>query len=191
MGLFYTGKGDKGQSYIGKLKIKKTDPAMQALGELDTLNSLTGVIKNERLPRGFRKILEGVQKDLFIVQANVAYAMIGGKYKPPQFGESKVKELEIVIDDFEKKVEPARKFVIPGTTPAAARLDYLRAVARNAERSVLKIGERSPRSRSGEAGRKLPPTIFAYLNRLSSLFFAMARMAAKISKKKEEYPDYK
>ena len=49
MGLFYTGKGDKGASVVGKKKIKKTNPFVEALGELDELNSTIGVLKADAI----------------------------------------------------------------------------------------------------------------------------------------------
>ncbi len=178
MSVYYTGKGDGGESHIGLNKISKTDTAMSALGDLDELNSLLGALKNRSR---FKKILEDIQEDLFIIQANVAACMIGERYKPPVFSARKVKDLETLIGRFEKKLKPRRKFVIPGTNELSGWCDYARAVARRAERSVLLFSQT----------RKVSPEILAYLNRLSSLLFVMARIVGQASRGRENHPRYK
>lgn len=181
MPIFYTGKGDKGVSYIGKIKIKKTCLEVEALGYLDELNSLIGLVKSGKIGSEFKTILHNVQEALFIIQANVAAVMLDNKFKVPSFKINKVKEMEKIIDKYERILKPAKKFIISGATPLSAWLDYLRAYSRKVERSVLKIPKAA----------KLNPEILKYLNRLSSLFFAMARMATRYSGKKETHPQYK
>lgn len=179
MGLFYTGKGDKGKSVVGKKKIDKTCVEIEALGALDELNSLIGLVKNEHVPRKEKKILGDVQESLFMIQANLAHFMYP-KFNPPKFSIEKVRKLEEFINQYEIRIKPGRGFIIPGVNRIASWFDYLRAVSRRTERSVLIHAKK----------RKIAPEINAYLNRLSSLFFAMARMAAKTAKKKESHPRY-
>jgi len=180
MPIFYTGKGDKGASFVGKKKIPKTAYEINALGALDELNSMIGVVKNKKLIENFGKILHQVQEDLFIIQSNVAAFMFENDYVPPKFEQQKVKWLEGLIDEYEQKVEPARKFVIPGATESSAWFDVIRAMARRAERKVAINSEKHP----------ISPEVLAYMNRLSSLFFAMARMEAKSSGESEIHPQY-
>ncbi len=179
MGLFYTRKGDKGISHVGKKKIKKINPLVEALGQLDELNSMTGVVKSMGVQKNLKTTLHNVQESLFIIQANLAYLMLKEKRNPPLLSPIKTKEIEDIIDKLEVKLNPARKFVISGTTNTSAWLDFLRAKSRNTERSVLRSDTRG----------KLDPEIKIYLNRLSSLFFALARQEAK--GKIELNPTYK
>lgn len=197
MGLFYTGKGDKGKSIVGKKKIDKTSIEIEALGDLDELNSLLGIVRHRMLDKRFKEIILDVQENLFIIQANVAGSMLarrsfsgGGvsKFKPPEFKDLKIKELEKIIDNLERKIKPAKKFIIPGAMEKSAWLDYARAVSRRAERSVLRF---SKNYKLRTTDYKLDPNILAYLNRLSSLFFALARMIVKESDKSEKYPKYR
>ena len=181
MSIFYTGKGDKGVSHVGKIKVKKTRPEVEALGYLDELNSLAGLVKSQKISLEFKKILQSIQENLFIIQANIAYIMLNEKRQPPIFNSGKTKKAEILLDKYEKILKPAKKFVISGATPLSAWLDYIRAYSRRAERSVLRI----------PTVNKLNPEILRYLNRLSSLLFAMARMATKKAGKKETYPSYR
>lgn len=181
MGLFYTGKGDGGKSVVGNRKIDKTSLIARTVGELDELNSLIGLVKAQKISSEFVEILNHVQENLFIVQANVANFMFGNKYKPKIFNASKISEVETIIDRFEKAVEPARAFIIPGSTVPSAWLDYARAVSRRIERTILEFNKK----------HHLASEILAYMNRLSSLFFAMARMVSKDANVKENHPKYK
>ena len=204
MGLFYTKKGDKGFSHIGKKKVYKLDLFVVALGELDELNSLIGVVKSQRISPTLKNNLHQVQENLFIIQANVAYAMLKEKRIPPFFSSAKTEEIERLVDGIEKKLKPARGFVISGSTSTSAWLDYLRALSRSVERSVLAFARdpapnfsadhHSEKGRVwGGAGKKgklvINTAILPYLNRLSSLFFALARWEGR--GKKEKHPVYK
>jgi cob(I)alamin adenosyltransferase len=76
-----------------------------------------------------------------------------------------VRRLEKAIDTREARLPPLRAFVLPGGTPAAARLHLARAVCRRAERAVVTL--------SHEA--EVDPRVVVYLNRLSDLLFVLAR----------------
>ncbi len=192
MSIYYTGKGDDGASRVGLKKIAKTNLVMSALGDLDELNSLLGIIKNHFVTNkrrsfneykllhtiSFLKILERAQENLFIIQAHVASGMFEKSYKLPNFSKEKVIELENIIAKCEKQLKSVNKFVVPGTNEKSAWLDYARTIARRAERSILKFSKKE----------KVTPEILAYLNRLSSLFFVMARVTAK--NRKEKSPKY-
>ena len=181
MGFFYTGRGDKGISSLGTgKKIDKAAPEIVAIGDLDETTSLIGLVRSKTKNIGVKKILRTIQEDLFTIQANVAKEMFGGDYTVPKLTKEKVEWLESEIDALEKKVAPRRGFVIPGESIEEAWLDYARAVSRRAERSVLFMHKTKP----------LDATILAYLNRLSSLLFALARASIKTSGIKEDNPEY-
>lgn len=183
--LFYTGKGDQGVSSVGKKKIKKTNPFVEALGELDELNSTIGVLKADKIRPELQRRLHQVQENLFIIQANLAYAMLKEKRQPPVFLPIKTTETENIINAIEKKLKPTKGFVISGSTRISAWLDMLRARSRRAERRVVGVAY-------DKKGRPtFNPDILPYLNRLSSLFFALARDEAFRAGKKEQNPTYK
>ena len=191
MGNFYTRKGDDGRSRIGKKVVSKTCLEVEALGQLDELNSMIGVLKSQKIPFKLQAILYQVQENLFIIQSHLANLMLGGNFKVPKFENHKVKEIEKIIDYIEDKLPPLKKFVIPGANETSAWLDFLRAKSRNTERVILKI-ENCPPSAEPGRGRgklKIDASILAYMNRLSSLFFALARWEAR--GKKEQNPSYK
>lgn len=199
MGLFYTGKGDSGESIINSLKpsasgepekkkiLVKDSVISEALGNLDELNSLIGLIKHQKISDDFIVLLEEVQETLFIIQANIADALFyvvgeprGDSDVPPILSKSKIENIERIIDKLENEVSPAKSFVIPGQILSAGWLDFARAVCRRAERGVVAYSKKY----------NLAPEVLSYMNRLSSLFFAMARAEVKRAGKSEKFPRY-
>lgn len=170
---FYTRQGDKGESAIlgEKSKIAKTGAIFEALGALDELNSYLGVCRASSKDEKISAAIKGAQENLFIIQAGLGGAKM-------LFSENKIKALEQIIDEFSEFVGPITKFTVPGADLASARLDYARAMARLAER------------RAWAAKEKLSPAALAYLNRLSSLLFVLARYASKKAGWSEDHPKY-
>jgi cob(I)alamin adenosyltransferase len=123
----------------------------------------------------FQDILNGVQKDLFVIQAEVAGA-------PKTITPEKVARMEQVIDSIEQELPPIKSFVIPGGSAASALLDFTRTVARRTEREVLEA------TLKGEA--TISEHTKSFLNRLSSLLYALARLANWKLGLREEAPDY-
>jgi cob(I)alamin adenosyltransferase len=181
MGL-YTGKGDGGITKIidTKERISKASPITEALGNLDELSSYLGVIKtnpvsvNYKLQTAnFYEILEEIQQNIFTVSANLAGA-------EKSLGLDKVTESEAYISEVEKEKPPITTFTIVGGTEFAAMLDFARTLARRAERRVVEVSSE----------REVPIDTLKYLNRLSSLLFALARLTNHRSGIKETAPSY-
>lgn len=116
-----------------------------------------------------------VQEVLFIIQAGVAGA-------DKRVGEDAVKEMEDMVNGIEKEIPPLKGFSIAGGTELSALLDVARTLARKAERRLIA---------AHDAGAcALPPESKAYMNRLSSLLFALARLANHRAGITEENPRY-
>jgi len=178
MALF-TGKGDGGTTKVfgcDQQRISKSSELPEALGALDELNAFLGFAKmratgEERITR----ILRETQETLFIIQAEVA-----GADKHVQ--EDTVQKIEEIVNAIEKEIPPLKGFSIAGGTELSALLDVARTLARRAERRLVAVQE---------AGlRELPPSTKAYMNRLSSLLFALARLANHLVGVAEENPNY-
>ena len=177
--FFYTGKGDKGCSVVGKKKYPKDSPLLEVLGELDELNSLLGLVRAVIKQKELSQKLEAVQQNLFIIQAGIAWFLYP-KFAPPQLKQEKIKSLEQEIESAEKTIKPERGFIISGSNAVSAWLDLLRAVSRRVERKVFTLSKKY----------KVPPEILTYLNRLSSYFYALARLEIHKQKIKEPRPRY-
>lgn len=157
------GSGDKGKSRFGKKWVSKTCPEMEALGSLDELNGLLGLVRSQKIPKEFKAVLENVQQNLFVIQAGVANLLFRGK--SGGFGGERIAEAEKKINLMAKRAGELKKFVIFGENSSAAWLNYARAAARGVERRVLAV-------------KKADKNSLIYLNRLSSLLFVMARLCA-------------
>ena len=183
--MLYTGKGDDGttNTFACSQRDSKSSLRYEALGSLDELNSFLGLCKVKSAESGFLiddisfvKIVHDVQQTLFIIQAE-----IGGAQKSLE--EEKVKNLEQVINIIEKILPPIKTFFISGGTELSALFDTARTIARRAERSVVKVSE--------EKIVSVGPHTLSFLNRLSSLLYAMARLSTHLSGINEESPSYK
>ena len=177
--MLYTGKGDKGTTTAfgcDQQRISKSSELSEALGALDELNAFLVFVKirSEKNTR-IASVLHEIQEALFIVQAEIAGA-------DKNVGESTVKEVEKVVNDIEKEIPKLKGFSISGGTELSALLDIARTIARRAERRV--IAARDARA------CKLGSAALAYLNRLSSLLFALARLANYQAGVAEEMPHY-
>ena len=189
--MLYTRKGDKGKTglFDTKKRISKSSEIAEALGALDELNSFLGLCKvharkaqeggvqiSPRKNLRTSDILFDVQQNLYIIQAEIAGAQ-------KRIGRSKITHIEKIINKIERELPPLTSFSIAGGTELASLLDIARTIARRAERRVIAVQE--------ENSRKLAVSTLAYLNRLSSLLFALARLTNHRSGIKEKSPDYK
>ena len=161
----YTKVGDGGTTHLGDMsRVPKTDPRIEAYGTVDELNAHLGVaVALASLPKGYREILEEIQNDLFDLGADLCL--------PPGSREGKLtiraeqtERLERLCDEFNERLEPLTSFVLPGGSEASSVLHLCRTVCRRAERRALVVEEPNP-------------DVLRYLNRLSDLFFILARAA--------------
>jgi cob(I)alamin adenosyltransferase len=189
--MLYTGKGDNGTTKtFGSCdqRISKSSAIAEALGTLDEVNSFLGVVKMESSaheiaifnngdnPRTTAEIVGEVQQNLFIVQAEVAGA-------DKHITSEKVRELETIINTIEQELPPIKTFFVSGGTTLVAMLDVARTLARRAERRVVGVSE--------EGIVPIGKDTLAYLNRLSSLLYALARQVNHKSGITEEPPTYR
>jgi cob(I)alamin adenosyltransferase len=186
MVAFFTGKGDQGTTKLfdtpSGVRVTKSSPIFECLGQLDELNTIVGWCK-VACPEDFvidgRKgsdFLHEVQDFLFTIQAEAAGA-------PKSIPQEKVEVLSTLIKSIEASLPEVKSFLVPGGTEFSARLDIARAVSRRAERRLITVHEAGDRIIS-ESSR-------AYANRLSSLFYAMTRLANHQAGIVEKPPHYK
>ena len=175
--MLYTKKGDEGKTQIFGCdqKLSKSSAIVEALGNLDEINSFLGIIKS-KIEGEEKKVIHQIQENLFIIQAEVAGA-------DKHIAEDKILEIEDLIGKIEKELPPIKTFFISGATEVSANFDFARTMVRRAERRVVAVAD--------EGLVKISSETLAYLNRLSSLFYAFARHLAYKSGIKEAAPDYK
>ena len=163
-----TRTGDAGETGLGDgTRVAKDAARIQALGDIDELNSAIGVVLAEKVPAKLRAELSQVQHDLFDLGGEVC---IPGHSMMTQ---AHVMRLEALLDAYNKNLPALKEFILPGGTRAAAAAHLARAVCRRAERSLVALGRREA---VGERARQ-------YLNRLSDLLFVLGRTLNRAGKR--------
>lgn len=163
----YTRTGDKGQTgLLGGKRVPKDHARIEAYGTVDELNSHIGLLRD--LAAGLQQeLLLDIQEKLFSLGSRLASASDeeADRFKVPQVGDADITALETAMDDMNTVLPEMRHFILPGGHPAVSQAHICRTVCRRAERAVVTLG-------SQEA---VPEHIIRYLNRLSDLFFMLAR----------------
>lgn len=152
-----TGDGGKTSLYGGK-RVSKSDSLVEAYGTVDELSSFIGLTASKIKNTKDRIFLISIQKDLYLIMANLS----GAKTDLSSF-DMRILEFEKTIDRYDKKLPKLTKFIIPGGSENSALFQVLRVLTRRAERKTVALNDERHR---------LP---IKYLNRLSDLFFTMAR----------------
>jgi cob(I)alamin adenosyltransferase len=156
-----TRTGDDGSTGLGDgTRTRKDALRVQAMGDVDELNSSLGVLLCEPLPDEVRELLVVIQHELF---------NLGGELSIPGFELLKadaVARLDEALAQHNAALPRLAEFILPAGTRSAALAHVSRTIARRAERAVVALG-------AAEAVHEAPRQ---YLNRLSDLLFVLARV---------------
>jgi len=156
-----TRTGDDGTTGLGDgSRTRKDALRVQAMGDVDELNSGLGVLLAEPLPDEVRALLVAVQHELF---------NLGGELSIPGYELLKpeaVLQLDQALEHHNEQLPRLKEFILPAGTRSAALAHVSRTVARRAERTVVALA-------AAESVNDAPRL---YLNRLSDLLFVLARV---------------
>ena len=163
----YTRTGDDGTTGIhGGERVPKDDIRIEANGTLDELNSLIGVVRSLLKPdHEWQQGLQKIQTELMVLMSVVATPSAIRDKNPKVFDAGMIGFCEEWMDRMTSAITEKGVFVVPGGTPVAAQLHFARTVARRAERRLWTLNREDP----------VPQDILTFINRLSDLFFVMAR----------------
>ncbi len=157
----YTRTGDDGSTGLGDgSRINKDSLRVDAMGDVDELNSIIGIMLTENLPDKLLSQLTQIQHDLF---------NLGGEICIPGhriLQQVRIQDLEAQIDAYNENLTPLKEFILPGGSKAAAYCHLARTVCRRAERKLVELHRKE----------NLSPLSLQYLNRLSDLLFVMCRI---------------
>jgi cob(I)alamin adenosyltransferase len=156
-----TRTGDDGTTGLGDgTRTRKDALRVQAMGEVDELNSMLGLLLTEDLPAQVRADLLDIQHDLFD---------LGGELCIPGYTMLKneqVARLDERLGHYNAGLPRLAEFILPGGNRAAAIAHVARTICRRAERAIVELGAEEPLN---AAPRQ-------YVNRLSDLLFVLARV---------------
>lgn len=187
--ILYTGYGDNGTTTLYDCKqnrISKSSILIEALGAVDELNAYMGIIKvlskddNFYIEIGtekkyFDKIIDDIQQNLFVIQAELG----GSKMTVSR---EELDMVERIVAKISDELPPIKSFTISGGSLLSSSLDFGRTLARRAERRIVGVLD--------EGGRDIGEGTISYMNRLSTILFALSRYTNHLLSIKEEHPDY-
>ncbi len=163
----YTRRGDDGTTglYLGG-RTGKDAAAVEACGAVDEAQAFIGLARAEAEPGGeLDTMLLAVERDLYVLMAELATLPENRpKLTPGQtlVTAEMLQRVEAMTDDLGQRFEMPKEFVLPGQDRTSALLEVARTVVRRAERRALTVAAKES-------------SAIAYLNRLSSLLWALAR----------------
>lgn len=160
----YTRTGDDGTTGLGDgTRTNKDSLRVEAMGDVDELNAVIGLILTESISVSISETLTLVQHDLF---------NIGGEICIPyhvMLLPNCVDTLERILDELNEELEPLKEFILPGGSRAGSYCHLARTVCRRAERKLIALSR----------VEHVTPESLRYLNRLSDLLFVMCRVINK------------
>jgi cob(I)alamin adenosyltransferase len=168
----YTRTGDAGETGLGDgRRVPKDHPRVEAIGEVDTLNSQLGLLLaglTEQLS------VKPALTEVFEVLAPCQHRLfdLGGELAMPVYqalDQAEIDRLEAAIDLWNEELGPLENFILPGGSALIAQAHICRSLARSAERRCQHLNAVEPLTGVG----------LAYINRLSDLLFVAARLIAK------------
>jgi len=167
-----TETGDLGSTGLadGSRRLKN-DPRISCLGEVDELNSMIGLIRSLLEGPQSQQLLNQIQHDLLDLGAELSQPgknLLTGVY---------VDFLDEHLHRMNTDLPALKEFILPGGSPLLAQIHLARTVCRRVERSLVELHQLETQN----------PLSLKYLNRLSDVFFILARFIAKRGGHKEIY----
>jgi cob(I)alamin adenosyltransferase len=151
---------------MGGARVLKDSLRVEAYGSVDELNSVLGMARAFLSDKELNSLLEGLQEDLFVAGSDLASSG-DGQREIPRITQSRIDEMERVIDKLQEELPPLNAFIHPGGGKAGAILHFSRTVARRAERRITALAK----------AENINDLMIPYINRLSDLLFVLARTA--------------
>src|SRR3990167_10423872 len=170
----YTKGGDKGETGLfGGERVSKDSLRIETYGTVDELNSFIGLALVEIKDYEVKKLLERIQNTLFILGSDLSAPdnVKDKSHNIPRISKLNYEEIEKEIDKFDSRLGELKNFILPGGSKSAALMHICRTICRRAERRVVALNN----------AVNISPDIIIFLNRLSDLFFVLARYENKIS----------
>lgn len=164
----YTRTGDSGETGVIGGRVRKDDAQVEAYGAVDELNAFVGVAiagMGAAVFADMREDLLNIQHELFDCGGDLAMLKRGSR--PYRVTKDMAAALETMIDKYDAETPDITRFILPGGTPSSAALHVCRTVCRRAERRIVTLAQR----------QDINEAVRVYINRLSDLFFTLARAA--------------
>ena len=171
-----TKTGDTGETSLGTgVRVRKDHPRVNALGDLDYLNSVIGWTVSSFSDSQIGQELKKIQQDIFNISGDISLP----DSESVLLKKERIKDIEDHIDIITNKLPPLKEFILPGGSELISRLHIARTSCRNAERSLISM----------YGNENLNQLHAKYMNRLSDYLFLLARLVKHNEGVKEEHWD--
>lgn len=174
----YTKSGDDGTTGLfSGARVSKDHPRIESYGTIDEFNATLGMCSaaceaHKPLHARLLEIFARLQSRMFDIGADLATPEgANNESKIQRIGQENVEEVERWIDEIDGGNSSLTAFVMPGGTELASRLHLARTICRRAEREMIHLSHSEP----------VGSAIIMYVNRVSDLLFAAARLVNKDS----------
>lgn len=176
--MIYTKTGDKGTTGIfGGERVPKDDIRVEAYGTMDELNAAIGAVRAFMSEDDTRQqVLHEIQYNMMMAMSLVATPSGKRSDNPNVFSADASAKCEHLMDEILRQTEDNGYFILPGGTLISSHLQLARTVARRAERRLWTLHHAD----------EVPAEILQWMNRLSDLFFVMARQEMQMQGWTEE-----
>jgi len=164
----YTKKGDRGTTALfGGSRVDKDDVRVESYGTLDEVNSTIGLLRAKLGPEHeWQPRLHKIQKDMMDMMSHLARPSDCKKENPNPKPEDGAAFCEEWIDELEAAMTAKSDyFLLPGGNEISALCHVVRTQLRRGERRLVSLMKVDI----------IEDYIPAYINRLSDLFFILAR----------------
>ncbi len=166
----YTRTGDDGSTGLGDgSRVDKDNDRIEAIGTIDELNSIIGMILSHDIPETIATLLARIQHQLFELGGELCipgHTVISNEY---------VSQLECDLDNLNQKLPMLKEFILPSGGKATSCCHLARTVCRRAERVIVRLSKTE----------NISSALRAYVNRLSDLLFVIARTLARFENGQE------
>ncbi|MBU5690225.1 MAG: cob(I)yrinic acid a,c-diamide adenosyltransferase [Candidatus Aenigmatarchaeota archaeon] len=156
------GSGDGGKTNLMDKRVWKDDERICVVGKIDELNSFLGLLISKVSFQDISKDLEIIQSHLFEIGAEIAYPA------KKMIKKDHVKFIESKLEKYENELPQLKSFILP-TGEISSLIHIIRTKCRELERYTVRLCKKE----------NVSSEILAYLNRLSDLLFAIARVYNK------------
>ena len=164
----YTKTGDLGETGLfGGERVSKDSLRIEAYGTIDELNSVIGLTITEVKGEGVKELLQTIQNRLFSLGSDLATPDTekNKRLNIERVPDEYISHLEQAIDFYNDKLPELRIFILPGGGKVASYMHLARTVCRRAERRIVALN----------MVEEINKNIIIFVNRLSDLFFVLAR----------------
>ena len=172
----YTRTGDKGETGLGDgSRISKTAPRVEAMGSVDELNSIVGVVVEELLASN-QPDLTSVAEFIRTLQHRIFD--LGGELSIPGFEIISARHVVVIeqqLDVMNEQLDPLENFILPGGSRLIANCHMARSICRRAERNIAALAQTE----------SVNANAMEFINRLSDYLFVLARTCARLTQVNE------